>query len=390
MANQNITEFGKYNEQAVAQSFEFNAVLLYYDLYDPNNASDSTTNLFGVLFLDNIDPKTGGGGYIPTYTKYKPNSLTGDNGNSFAFRVNIKFDVNSQDTSIETSINDYNPYSLSQFMEAINQLLNSSDLLNANQDQLIALKAQVDGIENQLINSQTAAEIQIRLDELNTLIQESQQVFINNQNLVGLIERNYEEINNIYKGLTSVEVAYNLDLLEAGPGIFIDKSSPGRAKINNTRELFTIGDATSPTDKTLVYFNVPSGTMEFTTNGNSYSYLRKLLEYNNYLKILGGTPSALPVTDRDIIIYLDDTINKWQPGQVFRIAFENGIDMSNTNGNFNFIIYSDALDTLNTGFPYSAEIGFITYAQFIAKGDNPIIELICLDPATYTFSVDIF
>jgi len=390
MANQNITEFGKYNEQAIAQSFDFNAVLLYYDLYDPNNTADSTTNLFGVLFLDNVDPKSGGGGYIPTYTKYKPNSLTGDNGNSFAFRVNIKFDVNSQDTSIETSINDYNPYSLSQFMEAINQLLNSSDLLNANQDQLIALQTQVNAIEDQLISSQTADELQIQIDELKTTIAQSQQVFINNQNLVSLIEKNYEEINNIYKGLTSVEISYNLDLLESGPGIFIDKSNPGKAKIVNTRELFNIGSSTSTTDKTLVYFNVPSGIMDFTTNSNTYSYLRRVLEYNNYLKILGGSPSSLPITDRDIVLYLDDSVNKWQAGQVFRIAFENGIDMSNTNGNFNFIIYSDALDTLNTGFPYSAEIGFVTYSQFIAKGDNPIIELICLDPATYTFSVDIF
>jgi hypothetical protein len=118
--------------------------------------------------------------------------------------------------------------------------------------------------------------------------------------------------------------------------------------------------------------------------------LRKLLEYNNYLKILGGTITAPPVVDRDVIVYLDNAINSWQKGQVFRIAFENGLNMSNTNGNFNFIIYSDALDTLNTGFPYSAEIGFITYSQFAAKGNNPIIELICLDPTTYTFSVDIF
>lgn len=385
MVNQNITEFGKYNETPIAQSFSYNAVLLYYDLYDPTNPTNFTTNLFGVLFLDNVDPKTGGGGFIPEYTKYKPNSLTGDNGNSFAFRVNIKFDVNSQDTSIETSINDYNPYSLQQFMEAINQLMNSSDLLNSNQDQLIALQNQVNAVQDQLINSTTAVELMAELNSLQTVISQSQEVFINNQNLVNLIERNYQEINNIYAGLTSVQISYNLDLLEAGPGIFIDKSEAGKAKIINTRELFNIGVSTSTTDRTLIQF--PS---EFTINTSSYSFLRRLLEYNNYMKIQGGTPGVPAVADKDIIIYIDNTIEKWQKGQVFRIAFDNGIDLSNTNGNFNFIIYSDALDTLNTGFPYSAEIGFITYTQFTAKGDNPIIELICLDPASYQFSIDIF
>jgi hypothetical protein len=385
MANLGITEFGKYNESATAQTFPFNAVLLYYDLYDPNVPDNFTTNLFGVLFLDNVDPLPGGGGFIPEYNKYKPNSLTGDNGNSFAFRVNIKFDVNTQDASIETSINDYNPYSLQQFMLAINQLQNSADIVTANQASLINLQAQVDALESQIIDSTTAAEVSQKITALETLISESQQVFINNNNLVRLIERNYDEINNIYKGLTSVQVSYNLDLLESGPGIFVDKSQPGRAKIINTRQLFTIGDATSATDRTLVAY--PS---EFITNPNSHSFLRRLLEYNNYMKIEGGSAGSPPNADRDIIIYIDDSLASWQKGQAFRIAFNNGIDMANTNGNFNFIIYSDALDTLNTGFPYSAEIGFITYSDFAAKGNNPIIELICLDPASYQFTVDLF
>lgn len=385
MVNQNITEFGLFNEQPSAQTFEFNAVMLYYDLYDPNNTANFTTNLFGILFLDNVDPKTGGGGFIPSYTKYKPNSLTGDNGNSFAFRVNIKFDVNSQDTAIETSINDYNPYSLQQFMEALNQLMNSSEILESNQSQILTLKSQVEALQSAILSAESAAEINLKISELETLIQDSQAVFLNNTNLVNLIERNYQEINNIYQGLTSVQVAYNLDVIEAGSGIFLDKSDPGKVKIINTRQLFNIGNPSSVTDRTLITYPT-----DFVVNPTSHSYLRRLLEYNNYLKIEGGTPSAPPIADRDIIIYVDDTVNKWQKGEVLRIAFENGIDMSNTNGNFNFIIYSDALDSLNTGFPYSAEIGFVTYTNFAAKGDNPIIELICLDPATYQFSVDIF
>ena len=385
MVNQNFTEFGKFNESSLSQTFPFNSILLYYDLYDPNDPTNFTTNLFGVLFLDNVDPKTGGGGFIPDYTKYKPNSLTGDNGNSYAFRLNIKFDINSQDTSIETSINDYNTYSLSQFMEAINQLSNSADLLQANQSILIALQKQVTDLENQIIGTDNATEIQQKITNLETLINQSQLVFINNQNLVNMIEDLHKEINNIYTGTTSVKVSYNLDLLQAGEGIFIDKTNPASAKLINTRELFTIGNSAIPTDRTLINF-----AGDFVANPASYSYLRRLLDYNNYLKILGGTPSAIPTTDRDIILYIDDTIENWKKGQVFRIAFENGIDLSNVNGNFNFIIYSDALDALNTGFPYSAEIGFVTYSQFAAKSENPIIELICLDPTTYQFSVDIF
>jgi hypothetical protein len=129
---------------------------------------------------------------------------------------------------------------------------------------------------------------------------------------------------------------------------------------------------------------------DFASNPSNYAFVHPLIDFTNYLKITDGSPATPLIVDRDVIVYVDDTTNTWQKGQTMRISFVNGIDLDNPSGKFNFIIYSDAKDKLNTGFPYSAEIGFVTYLDFEAKGNSPIIELVCIDPATYTFAVDIF
>jgi len=377
-----LVDFGKYNESSDASNFDFNAILVYYDLYDPANPTNpatSRTNLFGVLFLDNVDPLPAGGGYIPRLTKYKPNPLTGDNGNSYAFRINLKFDVNTQDAPIETSINDYNPVSLELYMEALNEMMESVRILEENNMMVKDLESQVALLNNYILSDSSAEEIKAKLDELEISLASNSAVFTNTENILNLIQRNYQEITNIYKGLTTVEMAYNLDILVPGQGIFLDKRQNGTINIVNTNQMFNIGTNVMPILPT-----------DFADNSTDWLYNVKLIDFTNYLKIDGGSIGSPYNADKDVVIQVDDSAKTWQKGQVFRMSFKNGLDLNNSNGKFNFIVYSDATDRLNTGSPYSAEIAFLTYIDFENKGNSPIIEIVCIDPATYTFTVDIF
>jgi hypothetical protein len=374
-----VTDFGTYNESSAAQTFDFNAVLVYYDLYNPTTGTVGATNLFGILFLDNVDILPTGGGYIPRLTKYKPNTFTGDNGNSYAFRINLKFDVNTQDTSIETSINDYNPYSLELYMDALNKMVESYDIMLQNNSTLTTLQSQVSQLEALVLTQSGIAELQSQIDAINTTLANNAAIFSNNANLLSLIQQNYQEITNIYKNYTSVAMSYNIDLLNSGPGIFVDKTVPGSVKFVNKNQTFTLGT------KPLV-----SIASDFTTNATSYSYIHKLINFTNYLKITDGAASTPYVIDRDVIIYINDANFAWEAGQTMRFSFKYGLDLSNTNGNFNFIVYTDSTDKLNTGFPYSAEAAYVTYLDFENKGNSPIIEVVCIDPATYQFAVDVF
>ncbi len=378
-AGASVIDFGTYNETAAAQTFDFNAVLVYYDLYNPTSGEISATNLFGILFLDNVDLLSTGGGYIPRLTKYKPNSFTGDNGNSFAFRINLKFDVNSQDTSVETSINDYNPYSMQLYMDALNKMVDSYNILLQNNAAVATLGSEVSQLKSLILTQTNLDEINKKIANIQTLIDENGLIYANNSNILTLIQRNYDEITNIYKNFTSVQMSYNIDVFAPGNGIFLDKTQAGGIKIVNTNQMFAIGQ------KPLVAIS-----SDFTTNSSSRSYIHPLINYTNYLKITDGAVSTPYNADRDIIIYIDDSNFAWSAGQSMRFSFTYGLDMSNTNGNYNFIVYTDASDKLNTGFPYSAEVAYITYTDFEKHGNKPIIEIVCLNPTTYQFAVDIF
>jgi len=379
MASSSITDFGKFNESASAQTFEFNAVLIYYDLFDPADSTNFTSNLFGILFLDNVDPLASGGGYIPRLTKYKPNSITGANGNSYSFRINLKFDINTDDTAVETSINDYNPYSLELYMDSLNQMTDAIAILNENNQLINSLQTQVNELSSLVIDSDNSVTLAARITELETLVNDNKAVFASNDSLLNLIQRNYEEINNIFQNRTSISIAYNLELLVPGEGIFLDKSQGGQVKIVNTSQEFNLGAAP-----------LVSIASNFTVNPSTYQYTDVLVPFSNYLKITDGTPNNPYVTDRDLVLRIDDSTVRWKKGQSYRISFRYGVDMSNNNGNFNLVVYTDAQDRLNTGFAYSAEAAFVTYLEFAEKGDKPTIEIICLDPDTYTFTYDIF
>ena len=174
-------------------------------------------------------------------------------------------------------------------------------------------------------------------------------------------------------------MSYNLDILVPGPGVDLDKSQAGQVKVINKNQMFNLGAAP-----------LTSIFTDFLVNPDSYSQTRDLLEFTNYVKITDGSPNTPAVIDRDVVIYINDSVIKWQKGQVVRIAFTNGIDLDNTNGKFNFIVYTDAQDTLNTGFPYSVEAAFVTYLDFEKRDNTPVIEIVCINPATYEFTVDIF
>jgi hypothetical protein len=71
-------------------NFEFNCVLIYYDFTD-NATGETVTNLYGVLFLEEVSSDgdvDNTRNHIQCYPKHKTTNLS--NGNSFALKVDIK------------------------------------------------------------------------------------------------------------------------------------------------------------------------------------------------------------------------------------------------------------------------------------------------------------
>jgi len=368
--NPAISTIEEYNGTVDSNTFEFNAVLLYYDVYDPNNPSDGETNLYGVLFLEDIEPISNTGGRIPRFKKYKPDPLTKLNGNSYGLKVNIKFDTDVENTGVELAINDYSSFSLSMFMDAANVLQEASRTLNDQTVEMITLADRVTNLEGLVVNMDDNTSINARISSLEDAMIANQALFTNTQDILGLIERNYTMMQNILNGRTDIKLSYDLDLIKNGEGINVDRSNLNKLILNNTTQNYTIPDGSQ------YVFTLN------TTSGNTLA----LSQYGNYYK---HSNFGLGITlESDLIIRIDDSVNTWKRGQTFRIVFDDQVIL---NGN-NILIYTDAKGNYPLSSPsgslYVILVGGFTENLFNTANNKPIFDIVCVDEKNLVFEID--
>ena len=99
-------------------------------MYSKSTSANKATNLYGILILDNFkeDPNQNGW-YIPSLTKYKPNDITGLNGNAFALKLNIKFNSSLDNVGVEKNINSFSTFSMDIFLDTTSALDQATKLL---------------------------------------------------------------------------------------------------------------------------------------------------------------------------------------------------------------------------------------------------------------------
>lgn len=112
-------------EKSVSEDFEFNVVLVYYDIWYKDNPSSKKTNLYGILFLDKFGDSGYGSQRIETANKYAPNSVS--TGNGYAIRLNIKTTSNQAQVTSEISLNDYNSVSMELYSTALHRINDITD-----------------------------------------------------------------------------------------------------------------------------------------------------------------------------------------------------------------------------------------------------------------------
>lgn len=364
-----ISTIEEFNSTAAAQDFEFNAVLIYYDVYDPANPIDSATNLYGVLFLDDVQDQGASIYGIPTLQKYKPNIVTKLNGNSYGFKINLKFDVDIDQTGVEQAINDYSPFSLSMFMDSMTVLQDASSTLNNTASIYASLEQRVDSLENLAFTSDTAFNLDRRIASIESSLAANQAIFNNTQAIMGLINQNYELIRALINGETSVEISYNLDLVKQGPGIIVDRSVPNELIIINDNQDYNIGN--------------DEGVVTLSTTSSNVVNLRS---YGNYTKHINN---GLPITlNSDLVIRINDTSVQWRKGQVYRFSFGDQI----VPGDYSVTFLTNSMGayplSAPSAVPYSTVIVSLVNSQFAAHDYKPVIDIVCINSENLTFQVD--
>jgi hypothetical protein len=369
LSDPSISTIEEFNSTAAAIDFEFNCVLIYYDVYDPANPIDSATNLYGVLFLDDVQD-TGLSTYgIPRLQKYKPNIVTKLNGNSYGFKINLKFDVDIDQTGVEQAINDYSPFSLSMFMDSMNVLQDAASTLNNTASVYSTLEQRVANLEDLSLSGDTTFNLNRRITALEDAFAANQAIFNNTQGIMGLINQNYELIRALINGQTSVEISYNLDLIKQGSGIKVDRSIPNQLILSNDNQDYNVG--------------VNEGVVTLSTTSLNVIDLRP---YGNYVKHINN---GLPITlTSDLVVRINNSSQQWIRGQVYRFSFGDQI----FPGDYSVSFLTDAAGTYPlsapSGVPYSNLIITLTDAEFASQNYMPVIDIVCINSENLTFQVD--
>ena len=363
--NPEIKVFSQFNDYVANQDFEFNAVLVYYDTYDPNNLDangesiDSKTNLYGVLFLDKIQ-QSGLEFQIPPIAKYKPDPLNKTNGNAFSFKLNLKLDTSIENVLVEKSINDYSTFSLELFTDVLTEFKQLQTRYADKLLELEQLRQDVENIKDLLLNSEDQQELDIRVTNLETSVTENSAIFNNTDEIVKLITNVNEKVDSVISGDSNVIVSYDTDAIRPGSGISIDRKTPNRIRVINTIEHYNISQN--------------SITNIFTNN------VIQLKEFSNYIVHQNGGEQTVLI--RDLEVFIDDSEVKWKKGQVLRLVFDDDLVMDI----YDLKIYTDSENIKNSGV-YGIVVGLLNDLDFDPI-NKPIFEIICIDENSLTFRID--
>ena len=356
------------------QQFRFNAVLVYYDLYSSSVPANRSTNLYGILILDDITDSYGPGSKIHEQIKFKPNEVTGLNGNAYSLKLNLKFNSSLDNVGVETSVNDFTTFSMDLFMDTTTALENATDLLLQANNRYGAIAERLTTLENIILGTAQAAQLETRIKELEDDFTASSLQLQDSDALLTLINNAHGKINQLIDGTIPVELQYNTDVIFAGKGTTVDKSVAGKIKVNNEVEGYVVSDLF----KWDIASGITTGALTSTnlidnSAANQDGVWAKINLYTNRLSLNNVLNSESLNSSLDI--YIDDSTNGWKKGQVFKIA----IDTIDVNGNNIKVLTNKSGGWIN--------IADIDPSQLITT--KPYIELVCIDPINYVFEVDI-
>ena len=379
IASQNpaIKSFSQLNDSYTNEDFEFNAILIYYDVYDPapnavaGTEPVSVTSLYGVYFLNKV-VQSGSEFIIPMITKNKPDTINKTNGNSFAFKVNVKFDTSIEDVAVEKSVNDYNTFSMHLFTDILTEMRSLQTKFNDKLLELNTLSDEVDLAKDALLNTTALKSLATRIGVIETTVAASTAAFAEASAIMDLIDSTNARLDEILSNNTSLQIKYNTDSFKPGYGVFLDKRIPGEITFYSDIQAFSKIIESDFSSNTL-----GSRTESLGIGGTQIRHLK-----------VNGSGNPIPWTmDRNLTLFIDDSFNTWRAGQSLKIVCDSQI----IPDSYTITIKTDSQDIVNAGSQYSVIIATLTSADFITtygRTGKPIIEIVCKDPKTLTFVVD--
>ena len=357
------------------EDFQFNAVLIYYDILEKTsdpNVKRTATNLYGILFLDNVTGNPSGvvsdntpQGHIQRYPK-KKETVYG-NGNSYGLKIDLKIDtIGDSNTNYTIKVPDENyqkdkVVSFMLYNNALEQLQKCIDLFYTQKNDIVKLRDRVSTLENMTMNIDSIAIIKKDIERLYGMCEGNE--LVDTATILGLIDANSRKLENIMNGGKDLKLQFDTDVLQPGVGIGLQKSL--NKVVINSEQRYSINTVIDGalTDDTEVSPNHPINTTDRLKICNI-----KLRAGENFAVIYINDNGR---STTNFNINIDDSEYNWEVGQSLKIYFKyeiGALEFEDTIGN-GIVIKPNRESTIS-----------ISGAEF--EGNN-LIEIICIAENTF-------
>jgi hypothetical protein len=362
--------------------FSFNAILVYYDIYSKSIAANKATNLYGILILDNFKEDQNLNGWsIPSLKKYKPNDITGLNGNAFALKLNIKFNSSLDNVGVEKNIDSFSTFSMDIFLDTTAALDQASKLLLDASTRYNSIAQKVNDLESLLLTTTQVGDFSNRIESVERAINDAKVNYDSSSSLLELIQSTNKRINQLLDGTVPSSVQYNVDVIKPDSGIEISKAARGNVSIKNKVYGYELTDAH--------IFDVSNSSFNNWLVGEKISAINKFnnllssstaiwLRFKGYTNRINLWLDSSNALTSDLNIYIDDSITPWKNGQVLKFNFKTNLLMNGQKIKF----FTDK----NTISGWK-QVGAIYESDLV--GNKPYIEVICVDEINKSFEIDI-
>lgn len=346
-----LNSFGDFNGSYGSKDFQYNAILVYYDLTDISDPTKTVTNLYGIQFLDKVT-NNGADFIIPLRTKYKPNKLNNTYGTADLHLINLKLDTTAENVSVERSINDYNNISMQAFMESFTATARMATLFESYLPMVTTSLAKMEELSALIMNDDNKQQLLNRIKIIETSLNASSALIDNMDVVQHQISDLLAKYNDIMENKTTIDVRTNIDK-------FILNSM---IEYNQAYNVTSVVDLTSPS-----YILSKGLTID-------------LQKYSNYFKHENLDDVKIEL-EADLNIYINDGMVNWKAGQTLDIVFNGLVE---TNG-FSVRVFTDRNNVGKSGV-YSNAIA-VWNGEF-SNDAKPYFKITCLDATTLSFTVD--
>ena len=349
------------------EDFQFNAVLIYYDILEKTsdpNVKRTATNLYGILFLDNVTIKDN----TKSIQKYpKKKETVYGNGNSYGLKIDLKIDtIGDSNTNYTIKVPDENyqkdkVVSFMLYNNALEQLQKCIDLFYTQKNDIVKLRDRVSTLENMTMNIDSIAIIKKDIERLYGMCEGNE--LVDTATILGLIDANSRKLENIMNGGKDLKLQFDTDVLQPGVGIGLQKSL--NKVVINSEQRYSINTVIDGalTDDTEVSPNHPINTTDRLKICNI-----KLRAGENFAVIYINDNGR---STTNFNINIDDSEYNWEVGQSLKIYFKyeiGALEFEDTIGN-GIVIKPNRESTIS-----------ISGAEF--EGNN-LIEIICIAENTF-------